>query len=78
MAPGGGYLVSQKDVCGIYPASDHVNLSFGQGATLKDPEGLLDGTGKGIRHIKVFKVEDVGEGNIEAYVRAAVSSVMKP
>lgn len=72
-----GYLSSQKDVCGIYPTSDHVNLSFAQGATLKDPKGLLEGTGKGIRHVKVFKMEDVGEGTIKAYVRAAVASVKK-
>jgi hypothetical protein len=56
-----GYLVSKKDVCGIYPASDHVNLSFWQGSALSDPKGLLEGTGKGMRHIKIFKVEDVGE-----------------
>jgi hypothetical protein len=26
-----------------------------------DPKGLLEGTGKGIRHIKIIRVEDVGE-----------------
>jgi len=64
-----GYLVSHRDVCGIYPASDHVNLSFAQGATLRDPKRLLEGTGKGIRHIKMLKVEDLGEDTIKAYVR---------
>jgi hypothetical protein len=72
-----GYLISKKDVCGIYPSSDHVNLSFSQGATLKDPKGLLERDGQGMRHIKVFKVEDVGEDTIQAYVREAVASAKR-
>jgi hypothetical protein len=72
-----GYLVSKIDVCGIYASSDHVNLSFAQGATLKDPKGLLEGTGKGIRHIKIVSIEDVGEDTIRGYVREAVASALK-
>jgi hypothetical protein len=72
-----GYLVSKKDVCGIYPAGDHVNLSFWLGSTLRDPDGLLEGTGKGMRHVKVFRVEDVGEETVKAYVREAVASVQR-
>jgi hypothetical protein len=73
-----GYLVSDEDVCGIYPSSDRVNLSFAHGSTLKDPEGLLEGTGMGIRHIKVSTVEQVGEETIKAYVREAVASLQRP
>lgn len=72
-----GYLISKKDVCGIYPSSDHVNLSFLQGSTLRDPKGLLEGTGKEMRHIKVFRVEDIGEDTVKAYVREAVASIQK-
>jgi hypothetical protein len=73
-----GYLVLEKDVCGIYPSSGHVNLSFWQGSALSDPKGLLEGTGKGMRHIKISKVEDVGEETIRAYVREAVAFVRGP
>jgi hypothetical protein len=38
---------------------------------------VLEGTGKGMRHIKVFKVEDVGKETIEAHVREAVASVRR-
>ena len=31
----------------------HVNLGFLQGAHLPDPGGLLDGTGKALRHVKL-------------------------
>ena len=72
-----GYLVSRKDVCGIHPSSDHVNLSFWQGSALSDRKGLLEGTGKGMRHIKIFKVDDVGEETIKAYVKEAVASLQR-
>jgi hypothetical protein len=73
-----GYLISKKDVCGIYAVSDHVNLSFMQGATLRDPKGLLEGTGKGMRHIKVTRSEDVDEDTIKGYVKEAVAAILKP
>lgn len=72
-----GYLISKKDVCGIYASSDHVNLSFMQGATLRDPKGLLEGTGKGMRHIKITRIEDVDAETIKGYVKEAVASVLK-
>lgn len=33
--------------------SNHVNLGFFQGAELSDPKGLLEGTGKYMRHVKL-------------------------
>ncbi|WP_209426328.1 DUF1801 domain-containing protein [Pararhodobacter sp. SW119] len=36
----------------------HVNLGFFQGAHLPDPEGLLDGTGKTLRHVKLRLPEE--------------------
>ena len=32
---------------------DHVNVGFFYGAELRDPAGLLEGTGKRMRHVKV-------------------------
>jgi hypothetical protein len=32
---------------------DHVNVGFFRGATIADPEGLLEGTGKFMRHVKL-------------------------
>ena len=36
----------------------HVNVGFFQGAGLKDPEGLLEGAGKFMRHVKLRAIED--------------------
>ena len=48
MTEGYAYLMPQKD---------RVNLGFYQGAHLPDPEGLLEGTGKSLRHIKARSPE---------------------
>jgi hypothetical protein len=71
-----GYVIEKKDVCGIYVSSDHINISFMQGAALKDPKKLLEGTGKGMRHIKVYAVDDLDEEALKEYVREATSSIV--
>ena len=37
----------------------HVNVGFFQGAEIADPEGLLEGTGKFMRHVKLRPERDV-------------------
>ena len=39
----------------------HVNVGFFNGAALKDPSGLLQGTGKHMRHVKLHPDEPVHE-----------------
>ena len=43
----------------VMPHAAHANLGFYQGALLDDPAGLLEGTGKRMRHVKLQTVEDV-------------------
>ncbi len=42
---------------------DHVNVGFFHGASLQDPLGLLEGTGKRMRHVKLWPG---GEVNVAA------------
>jgi hypothetical protein len=48
-----------------------VNLGFNQGATLADPKGILEGTGKQIRHIKIRSQSDLERPELRVYVRRA-------
>jgi len=50
----------------IAPFKDSVNLGFIDGVDLDDPEKLLKGTGKRLRHIKFTTVSAVEEH--EAYI----------
>ncbi|MDA4119788.1 MAG: DUF1801 domain-containing protein [Thaumarchaeota archaeon] len=53
------YLFNDKNVAWIMVHRDHVNLGFFRGARMKSPR--LEGTGKGFRHIKVSRSEDIDE-----------------
>jgi uncharacterized membrane protein HdeD (DUF308 family) len=46
-------------VCVILPAAKWVSLGFMQGTSLPDPDKLLEGSGKGLRHVKLRSIEDV-------------------
>ena len=41
----------------VMPLSDRVNLGFYHGVALADPEQLLEGTGRAMRHVKVSDLE---------------------
>ncbi len=49
----------------------HVNVGFFGGAALPDPAGLLSGTGKFMRHVKLRPGEAVDEGALRALIEAA-------
>jgi hypothetical protein len=54
----------------VYPR--HVNLGFNRGAELADPKGLLIGSGKIIRHLKVAEPDDLKKPHLRRFIRAAI------
>ncbi len=57
-----GYGFTQKAwdcFCAIIVYSKHINISFPSGAFLSDPQSLLQGTGKRIRHLKITDINDM-------------------
>jgi len=46
-------------VCYLAASGDHANLGFYRGTDLRDPEGLLEGEGEKLRHIKVYNSEEI-------------------
>ena len=53
----------------------HVNVGFYLGADLDDPAGLLEGSGKRMRHVKVRPGADLDAAALEALVDAAYAEV---
>ena len=51
----------------------HVNLGFYHGAGLRDPEGLLEGTGKGLRHVKVSRVSQAKSAAVKELLVQAIA-----
>ncbi len=58
---------------GIFAA--HVNIGFFQGASLPDPAGLLQGTGKRMRHVKLTPGVAVDESAVDALITAAYRDI---
>lgn len=54
----------------LIPHRAHVNVQLADGALLENPDGLVEGTGKRIRHVKCRSVEDVGRPALRELIRA--------
>ena len=59
-------------ICGITLHKAHINLMFARGTELPDPQGLLVGTGKRARHVKITQTTDLENPAIRALLRAAL------
>lgn len=53
---------------------DWVNLQLADGATLPDPDGLVEGTGKRIRHVKIRTVEAASSAPVVALIEAQLAA----
>jgi hypothetical protein len=58
--------------CYIMGFSKHINLGFPRGAELVDRFSFLEGTGKGMRHVKIRSTEDLQDPDIAKLVMASV------
>ena len=56
----------------ILPYKKWVNLGFYQGVDLADPEGLLEGTGAKMRHVKVRSLDEAKRAAVRALVKGAL------
>ena len=69
---GNGCWIQRKaPVAYVYSAPDHVQFGFFAGSALKDPDRLLQGQGKFVRHIKLVKRSDIDEKSFAALLRQA-------
>ncbi len=68
----GGVVISLA----IYPR--WINLFFLKGIGLPDPDGLLRGAGKQVRHIRLKTAADIASPGIEALITAALAHAAPP
>ena len=52
---------------------NHINFGFWRGIDLPDPEGVLSGTGKKMRHVQLRAVEDIDRDQLQMFIRAALA-----
>ena len=75
----GGTLFTLKpdekegQLCGVFVQKKNVQISFSKGASLKDPESLLQGTGKLRRHINISSSEELNKRELKKLLKEASS-----
>lgn len=65
-------------VCYLAATKGYVSLGFFNGAALNDPQGIMEGTGKKMRHVKVRDINDISGHQLATWVREAVRLNEKP
>ena len=58
--------------CAVAPQRDHARLLFEHGVELSDPEGKLEGSGKG-RWLEFKRTEDIDEDLVRHFLRLAIA-----
>jgi hypothetical protein len=55
-----------------FPNLDYVNLGFFYAMDLKDPGNLFEGTGKRMRHVKIFTTKDIKASQIKKWIGSTI------
>lgn len=63
--PPGGVRIRDLAVA-LIPHTAHANVQLADGALLDDPAGIVEGTGKRIRHVKCRSLADVSRPALRA------------
>lgn len=59
--------------CMIPVYTNHLNLGFNKGTLLNDPDQLLKGTGKLIRHIPIKSTSDFNNPKVKSLIKTAIA-----
>ena len=65
------YSTANGMFCYLHGTKNHVTLGFHEGASLKDPKNLLEGTGKGMRHVKITSAEEIEAPAFRQFIKQA-------
>ena len=67
------FFKSERAFVGIMPYKKYVSVIFDRGAELPDPDKILEGKGRKMRHIKIFGCSDIDEKNVGFYIKGSYS-----
>jgi hypothetical protein len=71
LAYGASERILADGVCNVSVFPKHVTLGFVRGVDLDDRAGLLKGVGKGMRHVRLYTLDDLQRPAIRDYLRQA-------
>jgi hypothetical protein len=64
--------------CHVAVYSGHVNVGFNRGTQLPDPQGVLEGSGKNVRHVRIERPDDLAKPWLRRYIRTAIEQLGGP
>jgi hypothetical protein len=79
VASGYSFTGRPGDACihvAVYPK--WINLGFNHGADLPDPQGILKGAGRQVRHIRIASPDDLARPAVRKFVKAAIRRAVRP
>ncbi|MCS4538070.1 MAG: DUF1801 domain-containing protein [Thaumarchaeota archaeon] len=67
-------FISDENIAWIinYPQKEYTNFGFFRATELSDPKRLLEGSGKGLRHVKIKSEKDIDAKQFTAWIKEAV------
>ena len=68
------FIKNRKNIAFVYTydKAPYINFGFLKATSLKDPNGLFQGTGKGMRHVKICSEKDIDKNQFTAWLKEAV------
>ena len=66
------YTVGGRNVCSLMTMKSTVNFVLFLGAELEDPSGLIEGTGKSMRHVKLRSPEDIDRAKFRKFIKESI------
>ena len=63
------YNAKKAPVIYLFGSKDHVNFGFLEYAALSDPQGLLQGSGKPSKHVKVYPGEPIEKAMLREFIK---------
>ncbi len=68
----------KEQLFAMNPMKDRINLGVWNGTALDDPDGLLEGTGKAIRHVKIRDAAALKKPALTRLLKAALAAAPRP
>ena len=68
------FIKNRKNIAFVYTydKAPYINFGFLKATSLKDPDRLFQGTGKGMRHVKIYSEKDIDKNQFTAWLKEAV------
>ncbi|HMP04460.1 MAG TPA: DUF1801 domain-containing protein [Gemmatales bacterium] len=68
------YALAGKMFCYLHRSKNHITIGFYRGSALEDPQHLLAGEGKEMRHVKVTTEADAKKAALRQLVKQAAKA----